>query len=62
VILCTGAIHTPAHLLRAGIGPAGELRALGIDIRANLPRCRRSVDGPSVDRARVLHQAAGAHG
>lgn len=37
VILCTGAIHTPAHLQRAGIGPADELRALGIGIRANLP-------------------------
>lgn len=30
VILCAGAIHSPALLLRAGIGPAAELAALGI--------------------------------
>lgn len=30
VILCAGAIHTPAMLLRAGIGPAGEVLRLGI--------------------------------
>jgi 5-(hydroxymethyl)furfural/furfural oxidase len=30
VIVCAGAIHSPAVLLRSGIGPAGELAALGI--------------------------------
>ena len=30
VILSAGAIHSPAMLLRAGIGPAGHLRHLGI--------------------------------
>lgn len=30
VILCAGAIHSPALLLRAGIGPATALAALGI--------------------------------
>ena len=30
VILCAGAIHSPALLLRAGIGPAQELQQLGI--------------------------------
>jgi 5-(hydroxymethyl)furfural/furfural oxidase len=30
VILCAGAIHSPALLLRAGIGPAAELHRLGI--------------------------------
>ena len=29
VIVSSGAIHSPAHLLRAGIGPAGHLRDLG---------------------------------
>ena len=28
--LLTGAIHSPAHLLRAGIGPAGHLKDMGI--------------------------------
>ncbi len=37
VILCAGAIHSPAMLLRAGIGPAGELKALGIEVRADRP-------------------------
>jgi 5-(hydroxymethyl)furfural/furfural oxidase len=37
VILSGGAIHTPAMLMRAGIGAARELRALGIEIVADLP-------------------------
>jgi 5-(hydroxymethyl)furfural/furfural oxidase len=37
VILSCGAIHTPAHLLRAGIGPAAELQELGIPVRHNSP-------------------------
>lgn len=34
VILSSGAIHSPAHLMRAGIGPAGHLKDLGIEVRA----------------------------
>jgi 5-(hydroxymethyl)furfural/furfural oxidase len=34
VILSCGAIHSPAHLLRAGIGPVGHLKDLGIEVRA----------------------------
>jgi 5-(hydroxymethyl)furfural/furfural oxidase len=36
VALCAGAIHSPALLLRAGIGPAADLRGLGIDVIAEL--------------------------
>jgi 5-(hydroxymethyl)furfural/furfural oxidase len=36
VVLCAGAVHSPVFLLHAGIGPADELRALGIDVVANL--------------------------
>jgi 5-(hydroxymethyl)furfural/furfural oxidase len=36
IVLCTGAIHSPAFLLRAGIGPAAELRALGMDVVADV--------------------------
>ena len=32
VIVSTGAIHSPALLLRSGIGPGVELKALGIDV------------------------------
>ena len=37
VIVCAGALHSPALLMRAGIGPAIQLKELGIDIVANLP-------------------------
>ncbi|KAA9159838.1 glucose-methanol-choline oxidoreductase [Amycolatopsis acidicola] len=37
VVLSAGVIHSPAILLRSGIGPAAELRVLGIDVRADLP-------------------------
>jgi 5-(hydroxymethyl)furfural/furfural oxidase len=34
IILSCGAVHSPAHLLRAGIGPVGHLKELGIEVRA----------------------------
>jgi choline dehydrogenase len=37
VILSAGAIGSPAILLRSGIGAADDLKALGIDVRVNLP-------------------------
>ena len=37
VILSAGAIGSPTLLLRSGIGPADDLRALGIDVRHDLP-------------------------
>ncbi|WP_213880350.1 GMC family oxidoreductase N-terminal domain-containing protein [Pseudomonas sp. dw_358] len=37
VIVCAGAIHSPALLLRSGIGPAADLAALGIDPVADRP-------------------------
>jgi len=36
ILLCAGAIHSPAFLLRAGVGPAAELRAHGIDVVADV--------------------------
>ena len=43
VIVSAGAIESPALLLRSGIGPAGELRALGIDVAADLPGVGRNL-------------------
>ena len=58
VILSSGAIHSPAQLLRAGIGPAGDLRALGIEVRHNLPGVgQRLMDHPSVALASFIKQA-----
>src|SRR5712692_5014965 len=37
VILAAGGIHSPAFLMRAGMGPAAHLRDLGIAVRADLP-------------------------
>lgn len=38
VILCAGAIGSPALLQRSGVGPGALLRALGIDVVADRPR------------------------
>jgi len=37
VIVCNGAIASPQLLLRSGIGPAADLRALGIPVQRDLP-------------------------
>lgn len=55
VILSSGAIHSPAHLMRAGIGPALALKDLGIPVIANLPGVgQRLMDHPSVALASYL--------
>ena len=42
IILCAGAISTPAILLRSGIGPAADLLALGIPVKQNCPAVGRN--------------------
>ena len=37
VIVCGGVIGSPQLLLLSGIGPADDLRALGLEVRADLP-------------------------
>ena len=59
IILSSGAIHSPAHLLRAGIGPTGHLRDLGIPVRhASFGVGQRLMDHPSVALASFLKPAA----
>ncbi|MFN8197146.1 MAG: GMC family oxidoreductase N-terminal domain-containing protein [Nakamurella multipartita] len=49
VVVCAGALNTPALLLRSGIGPAAPLRALGIEVLVDLPAVgRRFSDHPQV--------------
>jgi len=49
VILSCGAIHSPAHLLRAGIGPVGHLRKFGIPVLAPLEGVGQGLmDHPSI--------------
>jgi 5-(hydroxymethyl)furfural/furfural oxidase len=55
VILSSGAIHSPAHLMRAGIGPAGHLRDLNIPVRHALYGVgQRLMDHPSIALASFL--------
>jgi choline dehydrogenase len=37
VVLSAGSINSPAILMRSGIGPAADLKALGIEVVADLP-------------------------
>lgn len=63
VVLCSGAIHSPAHLLRAGIGPGAALRALGIEVRADLPGVgQRLMDHPSIAVASFIPPHARING
>jgi 5-(hydroxymethyl)furfural/furfural oxidase len=63
VIVSSGAIHSPAHLLRAGIGPAGALRDIGIDVRMNVPGVgQRLMDHPSVSVSSFMKPDARLNG
>ena len=49
VILSSGAIHSPAHLLRAGIGPIDHLKAMGIPVLSAVEGVGRGLmDHPSI--------------
>jgi 5-(hydroxymethyl)furfural/furfural oxidase len=43
VVVSAGAIHSPALLMRSGIGAADELRAIGIDVVADRPGVGRGM-------------------
>jgi choline dehydrogenase len=43
VVLSAGAIASPRLLLLSGIGPAGELRALGLEVAVDLPGVGRNL-------------------
>ena len=69
IILSCGAIHSPAHLMRAGIGPVGHLRDMGIDVRAARPGVgQRLQDHPAAavaaflkPHARIIHDYSRRH-
>ncbi len=59
VILSSGAIHTPAHLMRAGIGPVGHLAEMNIPVRAALPGVgQRLMDHPSIALSSFIRRGA----
>ena len=53
VVLCAGAVHSPAILLRSGVGPAAQLRDLAIPwsrrLRVGENLVDQQYDGLSVD-------------
>ena len=54
VILCAGAIHSPAMLMRSGIGPAAHLAGLGIPVVRDLPAVGRNLMDHPVLRASMV--------
>jgi len=59
VILSCGAIHSPAHLLRAGIGPVGHLKEMGIPVLTGLAGVgQRLMDHPSIALSSFVRRGA----
>jgi 5-(hydroxymethyl)furfural/furfural oxidase len=48
IILSTGGIYSPTLLMRSGIGPAGHLREVGIDVRHDLPGVGRNLSNHAI--------------
>ncbi len=61
IVLCAGAIHSPAILMRSGIGPAHELQALNIDSIVDAPSVGQNLlDHPAVKLTLILRPEARA--
>lgn len=59
VVLSSGAIHSPAQLMRAGIGPVGQLAELGIPVVSALPGVgQRLMDHPSIALSSFIKRGA----
>jgi 5-(hydroxymethyl)furfural/furfural oxidase len=59
IVLSCGAIHSPAHLLRAGIGPVGHLKEMGIPVRIGLAGVgQRLMDHPSIALSSFIRRGA----
>jgi 5-(hydroxymethyl)furfural/furfural oxidase len=59
VVLSCGAIHSPAHLLRAGIGPVGHLKDMGIAVLTGLEGVgQRLMDHPSISLSSFVRRGA----
>ena len=59
IVLSCGAIHSPAHLLRAGIGPVGHLKEMGTPIVIGLEGVgQRLMDHPSIALSSFIRPGA----
>ncbi|MFP3184687.1 MAG: GMC family oxidoreductase N-terminal domain-containing protein [Paraburkholderia sp.] len=57
LIMCAGALHTPAILMRSGIGPGDHLLDLGIPVIADLPGVGSNLqEHPSISVSAYLHR------
>ena len=66
VLVCCGAVHSPALLARSGVGPASDLGRLGIPVVADLPVGEGFQDHPAVGfqvpvRAEAMQEPYGRH-
>jgi 5-(hydroxymethyl)furfural/furfural oxidase len=59
IVLSCGAIHSPAHLLRSGIGPVGHLKDMGIPVLMGLEGVgQRLMDHPSISLSSFVRRGA----
>jgi 5-(hydroxymethyl)furfural/furfural oxidase len=59
IVLSCGAIHSPAHLMRSGIGPVGHLREMGIPVLMGLAGVgQRLMDHPSIALSSFIRAGA----
>jgi 5-(hydroxymethyl)furfural/furfural oxidase len=59
IVLSCGAIHSPAHLMRSGIGPVGHLREMGIPVLMGLAGVgQRLMDHPSIALSSFIRPSA----
>ena len=47
-LICAGAVHSPAILLRSGVGPQAHLATMGMKTRVNLPVGENFQDHPAL--------------
>lgn len=59
ILLCAGAVHSPAILMRSGLGPAAALDALGIPVVRDMPHVgQHFMDHPIIRMTLPLHPGA----
>ncbi len=59
IIVSAGSLQTPALLIRSGVGPANDISALGLTVKANLPAVGMNLqDHPAVSMASYLKPEA----
>jgi 5-(hydroxymethyl)furfural/furfural oxidase len=56
IILSLGGVHSPAFLMRSGIGPARHLRELGIEVHADLPGVGENLSNHAIVFVGLLQQ------